>query len=124
MGKQVAGQSQYRILSGGKRQGYRASIDPIALGLSCQTCIDLHSLVDLASCSGGFMREQMRGFTQNLHGVSSQKTAFFNKLVIQTKAHLTEADHIKSNQTRSNHVRFEFLTAMSIKIMPHSLVDK
>jgi hypothetical protein len=33
----------------GKRQGYRASID-------------LHSLVDLASCSGGFLRVQMRGF--------------------------------------------------------------
>jgi hypothetical protein len=53
-GQQVAGQSRCRIVSEGKRQGYRASIDPIASGLSCRACIDLRSLVDLASYSGGY----------------------------------------------------------------------
>jgi hypothetical protein len=43
------------------------SIDPVALG--CRACIDLHSLVDL-SCSGGFLKEQMRGF----HDLMRQKT--------------------------------------------------
>jgi hypothetical protein len=61
-GDASAGQSRYRFVSGKRRQGYRASIDPIASGLSCRACIDLRSLVYLASCSGGFLREQMRGF--------------------------------------------------------------
>jgi hypothetical protein len=43
MGQQVAGQRRYRIVSGGKRQGYRDSIDPKELGLSCRGCIDLRS---------------------------------------------------------------------------------
>jgi hypothetical protein len=46
-------------LSGG---GYRSNTDPVASVLSCRACIDLRNLVDLASCSGGFLREQMRGF--------------------------------------------------------------
>jgi hypothetical protein len=32
MGQQAAGQIRYRIMSGGKMQGYRLSIDPIASG--------------------------------------------------------------------------------------------
>jgi hypothetical protein len=92
--------------SGIVSEGYRASIDPVASWLSYRACIDLRSLVDLASCSGGFMREQMRGFhdllrqkptslfifvtwkwrrcvptkcrfTHDLHGATSKKTAFF-----------------------------------------------
>jgi hypothetical protein len=62
MGPQVAGQNRNWIMSGGKRLGYRASNDPIASGLSCRPCIDLRSLVDLASYSRGVLRKQMRGF--------------------------------------------------------------
>jgi hypothetical protein len=61
MGQKVAGQSLCRIVSrgrGGKRQGYRATIDPIASELSCRACIDLRSIADLASCTGSFLREQ------------------------------------------------------------------
>jgi hypothetical protein len=60
MGKQVAGQSYVRILSGWEtRYPYLGGIDPIASGLDCQVCMDLCSLVELVS---GFLREQMRGF--------------------------------------------------------------
>jgi hypothetical protein len=41
MGQQVAGKSQIRIVSGGKRQGYRAGIEPIASELSCRPCISI-----------------------------------------------------------------------------------
>jgi hypothetical protein len=46
----------------GVRQGYQVSIVPVALG--CGVCIVLCGLVDLASCSGGFLREQIRGFEE------------------------------------------------------------
>jgi hypothetical protein len=50
--QQVAGQSRYTIVSGGKRQGYWARSDPIALGLSCQAYIDPHILVALRFLEG------------------------------------------------------------------------
>jgi hypothetical protein len=61
MGEQVAGHSWYRSVLGGTRKDYREGIDPVALGLNCQACIGLRSLVDVALYSGGFLREQMRG---------------------------------------------------------------
>jgi hypothetical protein len=58
-GEQVAGQSQYRSVSGGTRKVYEVGIDPIASGLDYRACMDLHGLVDPES---GFLREQMSGF--------------------------------------------------------------
>jgi hypothetical protein len=57
-GQQEAGQGRYWR----ERQGYRESKDPVASCLTYQPCLDLRNLVDLTSCSGGFLREQMRGF--------------------------------------------------------------
>jgi hypothetical protein len=76
-------------------QGYRASIDPIASELSCRACTELRSLIDLASCSGDFLREHMRGFHYPEDGgdtffrnVGSHKiytaTAFFIVTAVKT----------------------------------------
>jgi hypothetical protein len=56
-GQQVAGENRYRI-GRGESQGDGVSIDPLALGLVA-TGAWPRSLVDLASCSGGFLREQI-----------------------------------------------------------------
>jgi hypothetical protein len=75
MGEQLAGQSLYRSVSVGEtRKGYQVSIDPIALGLDCPACVDLHSLVDLALC---FFRVQMSGF----HDLLRQKPTILFILV-------------------------------------------
>jgi hypothetical protein len=63
-GQQVAGENLYRI-GRGEIQGYGVSIDPLALVLFLTGAWPL-SLVDLASCSGCFLREQMRGFHELL----------------------------------------------------------
>jgi hypothetical protein len=55
-----------RVGGRGNRKGYRGGIDPVASDLACRACIDLRSLVDLASCSGGFLREQLRRFHDDL----------------------------------------------------------
>jgi hypothetical protein len=59
--RELAGADRGKLFGGGS-QCNQVDIDPVASGLSCRACIHLHSLVDLASCSGGFSREQMRGF--------------------------------------------------------------
>jgi hypothetical protein len=76
MGEQVAGQSLCRSVSGrGKRKGYQVGINPKASGLGCRGCIDLRSLLDLAS---GFLREQMSGFRDLLR---QKPTSLFILLV-------------------------------------------
>jgi hypothetical protein len=50
------------ILLGGKKAGILGEHWPNSLGAKLLRVIDVSSLVDLASCSGGFLREQMRGF--------------------------------------------------------------
>jgi hypothetical protein len=50
MGEQVAGQSRYRIVSGGggeEEARLPSEHGPIASGLNCRACIDLRSLTDL-----------------------------------------------------------------------------
>jgi hypothetical protein len=56
MGQQIADQSQYRIVSGGKKQGYRASIDPITSGLSCRACIPMIIYVYFCVEGGGYAK--------------------------------------------------------------------
>jgi hypothetical protein len=60
MGQQVAGKSQTRIVSEGKRQGYRAGIDPIASGLRYRP--ERGSVVSLLQARRSRVRFPMRSF--------------------------------------------------------------
>jgi hypothetical protein len=46
-------------------------LDPIASGLDCRACSYLHTFVDLASCTRGFLRKQMIGFHDLLRQTAS-----------------------------------------------------
>jgi hypothetical protein len=61
-------QGKYRRVSGGLYQGHREGIDTVASRHVLPIVYDLHSLVDLASYSGGFLREQVRGFYELVRG--------------------------------------------------------
>jgi hypothetical protein len=50
-------------VGGLKDQGYQAGINTVASQQVLLIVYALHSLMDLASCSRDFLREQMRGFS-------------------------------------------------------------